>query len=543
MRPIKRALLSVTDKSGIVEFAKGLKKYDVQILSTGGTARVLKENGVDVTEVAEVTGFPECMDGRVKTLHPKIHGGLLAVRDDDGHMKEMEKLEIPEIDLVAVNLYPFEQTIVKPDVTLADAIENIDIGGPTMLRSAAKNHKYVTVVVNPDRYDEILKEMEENSGATTEGMRSLLALEVFETTASYDSMISAYLNGEYRGREPLPQKLNLSMDKIQENRYGENPHQRGAFYSLKQAPEGGIAAAEQLHGKELSYNNYLDLAAAFEMARDFDDPTVVVIKHNNPCGLASDDDILKALEEAWASDPMSAFGSVIGINRKVSKDLAERLGSADYLKEVVLPKYRKESGEEDINILAAFVEAIIAPDYDETALEILQKKKNLRILKLEDFNPDSKKRAVDVRYVPGGVLIQQSDKMSVPVSDYKVMTETKPTDEQLKSLAFADRVAKHVKSNAIVLVKGTHIVGVGAGQMSRFDSSIIAARKAGKRAEGSVLASDAMFPARDGLDAAVQTGAVAILQPGGSKRDQEVIDAANEHGVPMIFTGMRHFKH
>lgn len=541
MNQVKRAIFSVSDKTGIVDLAKELHSLGVEILSTGGTSKALAEAGIPVIEISKFTGFPEIMDGRVKTLQPMIHGGLLAVRDNDEHLAQMESNGIKPIDLLVINLYPFEATIQKPGVTFEDAIENIDIGGPAMLRSAAKNHAFVGVVVNPKHYGQLVDELKNNDRVLSKDFRSQLAIEVFETTSIYDGMIANYLRKEL-GSDELPEKISLGLQKVQTCRYGENPHQEGALYGCKQSLESGLATAKQLHGKELSYNNLMDLSAAYVMVRDFDDPTVVIIKHGNPCGLSSDDSIETALLNAWSGDPMSAFGSVIGINRIVTKSLAEKIGNKEFLEEKVMPKFRSESGI-DVNVLAAFVEAIVAPGYEPEALEILQKKKNLRIVEQPDFKPAGIEKSIQFRSVPGGFLVQRADSGFVEPDAYKIPTKAQPSKEMVRSLCFADKVAKHVKSNAIVLVQGTTLVGAGAGQMSRFDSTKIATEKAGKRAKGAVLASDAMFPSRDGIDAAIETGAVAIIQPGGSIRDDEVIQAADESGLPMIFTGMRHFLH
>ncbi|PCJ59994.1 MAG: bifunctional phosphoribosylaminoimidazolecarboxamide formyltransferase/IMP cyclohydrolase PurH [Planctomycetota bacterium] len=541
MNRVQRAIISVSDKTGIVELAKSLSDAGIEILSTGGTSKVLKENNIPVIEVSEFTGFPEIMDGRVKTLQPKIHGGILAVRENEEHVNQMATHQIEPIDLLIINLYPFEETINKPDVTFEEAIENIDIGGPAMLRSAGKNHKYVGVIVNPKHYERLINELKENDNTLSQDFKRELAIEVFETTSKYDGMIADYLKKQ-SGCTELRDQISLGLEKVISCRYGENPHQEGALYELKQATEPGIAAAKQLHGKELSYNNILDVSAAFSMARDFEEPTVVIIKHGNPCGLSSDDNIETALLNAWSGDPMSAYGSVIGINRVITKSLAEKIGNKTFLAEQVIPKFKEETGD-DVIVLAAFVEAIIAPGYEPEALEILQKKKNLRIMEQPLFNPKGIEDSLQFRSVPGGILVQKADFGKITENDLSVPTKEQPTDEQLQSLLFAEKVAKHVKSNAIVLVKGKTLVGAGAGQMSRFDSCKIAAEKAGKRAVGAVLASDAMFPSRDGLDAAVETGAVAIIQPGGSIRDDDVVEAANEHKVPMLFTGMRHFLH
>lgn len=545
MTQIRRALISVSDKAGIVELASGLVDLGVEIISTGGTAKLLSDNGVPVRPVSDVTGFPEMMDGRVKTLHPKIHGGLLALRDNPEHMADAEGQGIEMIDLVVVNLYPFERTIANPEVALEDAIENIDIGGPTMLRSAAKNYRGVGVICDPARYDEILKELRENGGALSEKTKASLALDVFRHTAKYDVIISNWLGRRFaKGEEePLPEVYMDVLAKVQGLRYGENPHQRAGLYRAANAWDPGLPGAKQLHGKELSFNNFLDLTAALEIARDFEEPMCAIIKHTNPCGAALAETPAQALEEAWAADPISAFGSVIGLNRVVDVETARRLGSNRFLERTIAPRYRSESGDEESTIIGAFVEAVIAPGYEPEALEILRRRKTLRIMELPDFARATRSREFDVRRIPGGFLIQDGDQQSVPASEYRIVTKKQPTPEQRASMAFADRIAKHVRSNAIILVQGTRLVGVGAGQMSRVDSSMIAARKAGNRANGSVLASDAMFPARDGLDAAAATGATAVIQPGGSVRDDEVIAAADEHGLVMAFTGMRHFKH
>jgi len=538
---LRRAIFSVADKTGIVEFAQVAVEAGFEIVSTGGTARTLREADVPVTEVSDVTGFPEILGGRVKTLHPAIHGGILARRIPE-HLAELERLGIAPLDLVVCNLYPFEATVATPDATLEEAVEQIDIGGGTLLRAAAKNFSAVTVVCDPADYGAVAEELR-SKGEVSERTRRRLALKAFRHTAHYDAAIQRWLARAFGEDETLPEVLHLELRKVQPLRYGENPHQRGAFYRLVQAVEPGLAGAEQLHGRELSYNNILDLAAALEMAREFEEPTVVMIKHNNPCGIASAPDILQALEDAWSCDPMSAFGSVVGVNRTVTEEFARRLTSNEYLRTVVVPRYRVESGDEEAVVLAAFIEAIIAPDYELEALQLLKRRRNLRVMRLRDFAPESRFRSIEVRAVPGGALVQQTDRAIVPPAEYQVVTRAQPTSEQLRSLAFADRVAKHVKSNAIVLVKGTAAVGIGAGQMSRFDSTLIAARKAGKRAQGAVLASDAMFPAADGVIAAIETGAAAIIQPGGSIRDEEVIAVADEAGVPMVFTGMRHFRH
>lgn len=544
MARIRRALVSVSDKSGIVDFCRALVAMNVQILSTGGTMRALAEAGVPVTAVDEYTGFPEMMDGRVKTLHPKIHGGLLALRDNPEHMAQAQAHGIEMIDMVVVNLYPFEATIAKEGTTLEEAVEQIDIGGPSMVRSAAKNFRDVTIVPGPEYYDRVLAEMRAGDGATTLDTRKELALAAFEMTCRYDAAISSYLRAQFTGEAGFPTVIAPKLRKLADLRYGENPHQSAALYRDLGAHEPGVAGAVQLHGKELSFNNYLDLTAALEAARDFDEPTAIIIKHLNPCGAASAPTLAQAWEDAYTADPVSAFGSVLGFNRVVDRETAEAIFNNDWLAEVIKPRFYAESGLTDVTIIGAFVEAIIAPGYEPAALERLKKRsKNLRIMLLEDFAPDDRRCDLDLRSIPGGMLVQERDYQAVPPEGWQIVTRVRPTEEQVRSMVFADRVAKHVKSNAIVLVQGAHVVGCGAGQMSRVDSAIIAARKAGKRAAGSVLASDAMFPARDGLDAAAATGCSAIIQPGGSVRDEEVIAAADEHGIAMVMTGMRHFWH
>jgi len=546
MPRIKLALLSVSDKTGLVDFARGLREMGVRLLSTGGTKRALEEAGIEVTAVEDYTGFPEMMEGRVKTLHPKVHGGLLARRDNPEHLAQAAAHGIEMIDLVCVNLYPFQQTVAKPEVTLEEAVENIDIGGPTMLRSAAKNFAAVTVVCNPARYEGILAEMRASGGEVCEETRRRLALEAFAHTGQYDAAIATWLSQAFSSEQSaFPGYFAPWYVKQGEDlRYGENPHQSAALYAQVNAPEPGLAKAKKLHGeRELSFNNYLDLTAALEAARDFAEPTAIIIKHLNPCGAASAGTLREAFVEAWAADPVSAFGSVMGFNRVIDCETAELIGNEEFLREVIIPRYREESGDTESSIIGAFVEAIIAPGYEPGALDLLRRHRNLRVMLLEDFAPEGRKRDFDLKKIPGGLVVQTPDLEFVAPEDLKVVTRKQPTEEQMRSLLFADRVAKHVKSNAIVLVQGTRLVGCGAGQMSRVDSCLIAARKAGKRAAGSCLASDAMFPARDGLDAAAATGAAAIIQPGGSRADEEVIAAADEHGIAMVFSGMRHFWH
>jgi len=511
---ISRALISVSNKKGLVGFARGLSELGVEIISTGGTAKTLKEAGIPVKSVSEVTKFPEMLDGRVKTLHPNIHGAILADRRKESHLKQLEEQGISPIDLVVVNLYPFAETIAKEGVTLEEAIENIDIGGPTMIRSAAKNFENVAVIVNPEKYQDILAELKQNQGSLSRETRFALAKEAFEHTADYDQMIYQYLAREDKD---FPNRLNLSFEKIQDLRYGENPHQRAAYYRDKDAPAHSLVYARQLHGKELSFNNILDLDAAWSLVSEFTVPAAVIIKHTNPCGVALASDLITAYEKAHLADPVSAFGSVIGFNKVVDQALAKKIGET-------------------------FVEAIIAPAYHEEALEILTQKKDIRLLYIgEAREPQASAR--DLRRVDGGILVQDLDRGQDDRSQMKVVTEKQPSKEEWDDLLFAWRVAKHVKSNAIVLAKSLQTVGIGAGQMSRVDSTNLAAKKAGDLARGSVLASDAFFPFRDGIDAAARGGVTAVIQPGGSLRDAEVIAAANEHGIAMVFTGKRHFRH
>ena len=515
-QPIQRALISVSDKTGLVEFAKGLAKHKVRLLSTGGAAKILKEAGLAVTEVSDHTGFPEIMDGRVKTLHPSIHGGILAKRDDTKHRIAMETHSISQIDMVVVNLYPFVQTVAS-GAGYEECIENIDIGGPAMIRAAAKNHEFVTISTDPAEYESILQAMDENEGATTLELRQFLAREAYSRTASYDSAISnwfAQQQGEY-----WPKRLALSGKRQMKLRYGENPHQQAALYSRTGDHRPGVANSEQIQGKELSYNNINDANAAFELAAEFDEPTVVIVKHANPCGVASGETLADAWDRALACDPVSAFGGIVAVNRSVNLDLAEKL------KEL-------------------FLEVVIAPEFGPRARETLSKKPNLRLLRTEEM-PDRTETRIQATTVAGGYLLQTVDNGRVEESDLKVVTKRQPTDKEMADMMFAWRVAKHVKSNAIVYARGGATVGIGAGQMSRVDSSRIAAWKGGEQAgvEGSVVASDAFFPFADGLMEAVKAGATAAIQPGGSMRDDEVIKAADEAGIAMVFTGMRHFRH
>ena len=516
MSKIQRALVSVSKKDGLIDFVKGLSEMGVEILSTGGTAKLLKDNNIPVIQVSDYTGFPEIMDGRVKTLHPLIHGGLLGRRDNEKHLEEMKKHGIKPIDMVVVNLYPFEDTISKEGVKLDEAIENIDIGGPSMLRSSAKNFQDVAVVVNSDDYEDILAEMEENDGAISYDTKMKLSVKAFKHTARYDSLISKYLESKVEG-EGFPSILNLQFEKITDLRYGENPHQKAAFYENIGLNKGTLSKAKQLHGKELSYNNILDLNAALELAREFDETAAVIIKHTNPCGVATGNNLVSAYREARETDPLSAFGGIIGFNKNVDEETAKEIAST-------------------------FIEAVIAPDYDESALAILKEKKNIRLLKLSNFKEKTEKE-YDLRNVSGGLLLQDKDSVTLNEDNLKVVTNRQPTEKEWSAMRFAWKVAKHVKSNAIIYATENETVGIGAGQMSRVDSSKLAAMKANKPIQGTAMASDAFFPFRDSVDEAAKVGGTAIIQPGGSVKDEEVIAAANEHNIAMVFTGIRHFKH
>ncbi|HHR6081071.1 TPA: bifunctional phosphoribosylaminoimidazolecarboxamide formyltransferase/IMP cyclohydrolase [Providencia alcalifaciens] len=526
LRPIRRALLSVSDKTGVVEFAKALSHRGVELLSTGGTAKLLAEQGLKVTEVSDYTGFPEMMDGRVKTLHPKVHGGILGRRGKDDAI--MQQHDIAPIDMVVVNLYPFAQTVAKPNCTLEDAVENIDIGGPTMVRSAAKNHKDVTIVVNSNDYDKIIEEMDNHENSLNWSTRFDLAIKAFEHTAAYDSMIANYfgeLVAPYHGdtTQPsgrFPRTLNLNFIKKQDMRYGENSHQDAAFYIEENPKEASIATANQIQGKALSYNNIADTDAALECVKSFDEPACVIVKHANPCGVAIGDNIHAAYDKAFKTDPTSAFGGIIAFNRQLDKATAEAI------------------------IERQFVEVIIAPSIAEDALPSLSTKQNVRVLVCGEWSKPV--AGLDFKRVNGGLLVQDRDLGMVEAEDLRVVTTRQPTERELKDALFCWKVAKFVKSNAIVYSKNDMTIGIGAGQMSRVYSAKIAGIKAadeGLEVAGCAMASDAFFPFRDGIDAAASVGVTCVIQPGGSIRDDEVIAAANEHGIAMIFTNMRHFRH
>ncbi len=517
MIEVKRALVSVSDKTGIVEFCAVLKKFGVEILSTGGTAKVLLESNIPVIEVSDYTGFPEMLDGRVKTLHPKIHGGLLALRENPAHMQTLKAHNIGLIDMVVVNLYPFEKTAALPDVTREQAIENIDIGGPSMLRSAAKNHQSVAVVSNPGQYRDVIRELELNKGLISKGTCRELAYAVFKATSSYDAAIHNYLsNVQPKPGEEFSQSLTLRFSKIQDLRYGENPHQRAAFYAEEKGLKG-LAAMKQLWGKELSFNNILDLNAAVNLVKEFSNPAVVFLKHNNPCGAAENKDALKAYKDAWNCDKLSAFGGIIAVNRNIDLALAELIAKS------------------------GFLECVICPAFASDGLKLLKEKKNLRLLELAGIS--KKIEELDFKRVNGGLLVEDEDILTFDNNALKVVTRKKPSKADMESLIFAWKVVKHVKSNAIVLARGTKTVGIGAGQMSRVDSVFIAKRKAGKLAKNSCLASDAFFPKDDAVLEAAKIGVKAIIQPGGSIADEEIIKACDKHKISMVFTGTRHFRH
>ncbi|MBP2667609.1 MAG: phosphoribosylaminoimidazolecarboxamide formyltransferase / cyclohydrolase [Firmicutes bacterium] len=519
MNIIKRVLISVTDKKGLIEFAQGLKNFNVEILSTGGTASQLRSRDIDVTDVSDYTGFPEMMDGRLKTLHPKVHGGLLALRDNEEHMQAATEHHIVMIDMVVINLYRFEDTVAKKDGTFDEAIENIDIGGPAMLRAAAKNYRYVSVVTNPDDYPNILEEMKSTEGKISENTNFALATKAFQLTARYDAAISNYLSSISREgtKKTFPESFTVQFVKAQDLRYGENPHQHAAFYRETDRPVSAISSARQLQGKELSYNNIMDSDAAWQMVSDFELPATVIVKHTNPCGAAtSGSDIGNAFGKAMKTDPISAFGGIVAVNRTVNKKAAKEMAKI-------------------------FLEVIIAPGFDEDAKALFSTKKNLRILEIPRTGVRS--AGYDFRRVVGGLLIQDRDISDFDIRKARVVTKRPPTEDEYQALDFAWRVVKHVKSNAIVYASKDQLVGVGAGQMSRVDSVKIATMKANLPTKGCVLASDAFFPFRDGVDMAAEAEITAIIQPGGSVRDEEVIRAADEHDMAMVFTETRHFKH
>jgi phosphoribosylaminoimidazolecarboxamide formyltransferase/IMP cyclohydrolase len=511
----KRALISVSDKGGIIEFAKKLIQKDYEIISTGGTAKTLVDAGIKVIGISDITGYPECLDGRVKTLHPKIHGGLLAIRDNAEHMETLKNLDINTIDMVVVNLYPFRQTIQKQAVSLEEAIENIDIGGPSMLRAAAKNYKYVTVVIDPTDYETVISEIE-LTGDTTDATRFRLAAKVFTLTASYDSLISNYL-WEKAGLEQYPDTITMTFEKQQDLRYGENPHQSAAYYRKLLTDKGSMVNAVQLHGKELSYNNINDLNGALQTLSEFNEPAAVAVKHANPCGIGVGNNIYEAYIKAYKADEISIFGGIVALNRTVDQKTAEEINKI-------------------------FIEIVIAPAYDKDALETLKGKKNIRILQLAKLE-NMEKIQLEVKTISGGLLIQEEDNKDFTSEDLRVVTHRKPTDEEMTNLMFAWKAVKHVKSNAIVIAKDNMTLGIGPGQTNRIWAAQMSLERAGTEAKGAVLSSDAFFPFSDVVQEAAKAGITAIIQPGGSLRDQDSIDECNKYGIAMVFTGMRHFKH
>lgn len=510
---MKRALISVSDKTGLTDFAQGLKDLGYEIISTGGTRRTLENAGIETISISDVTGFPEIMDGRVKTLHPAVHGALLCVRDNPEHVKAIRDLGIEDIDLVCVNLYPFKETVQKEGVSHAEIIENIDIGGPSMLRSASKNYRFIPVLCDPADYDKVLNELKEN-GETTLDTREKLAAKVFRHTARYDAMIADYLTS--RTGEEFPESMTITFDKVQDLRYGENPHQKAAFYKGMK-PQYSLANAKQLHGKELSYNNIQDGNAAIEVLKDFEGQKAAVgLKHMNPCGVGIGATINEAWDKAYDADPVSIFGGIVALNDVVDAELADKLSKI-------------------------FLEIIIAPGFTDEAMEILTRKKNIRLLELDTtLEPSNTLKYTNVN---DGLLVQEMDTHRLRVEDLTCPTTRKPTKEELEQLLFGWNIVKHVKSNAIVLVKDNQTIGVGAGQMNRVGAAKIAIEQAGEKAKGSVMASDAFFPMPDTVEEAVKAGVTAIIQPGGSIKDQLSIDECNQHGIAMVFTGIRHFKH
>jgi phosphoribosylaminoimidazolecarboxamide formyltransferase / IMP cyclohydrolase len=566
LRPIKRALISVSDKTGVVEFCEKLSTFGVEIISTGGTAKLLRESGLDVKEVSDVTNFPEMLDGRVKTLHPKIHGGILGIRDNESHLSQMKTHEIEPIDLVVIDLYPFEKTISNPDVAFAEAIENIDIGGPAMIRSSAKNWEFVTVIVNHFQYDALLKQLAENKGATTAELRQTFSVVAFMRTSSYDGVIAHYLqqqvdlttvstdivnavmkttlnfmpqdefdeyvedvldsdDNDLIGFEPnlFDEEVEIPIFKRNDLRYGENPHQKAAVYELDEE-FGGVAQGELLHGKEMSYNNYVDADAAWNLVNEFEQPACAIIKHTNPCGVGVSLKLEEAYQRALATDRVSAFGGIVAFNRKVNEKAARE-------------------------VVEVFTEVVVAPDFSDEALEIFKTKKNLRVLQVAELEAEYEGEEVseiEYRMISGGYLAQTKDNYAVSESDLKIVTKRQPTEDEVRAMLFAWKVCKHTKSNAIVLTNDVQTIGVGAGQMNRVDSVRIAglrAERSGLDLSNIVLASDAFFPFRDGVDECAKLGITAIIQPGGSVRDDEVIQATDEHNLAMVFTGFRHFRH
>jgi len=513
---VKRALISVSDKTGIVELGKELESLGIEIISTGGTYNTLKNAGIKVISVSDVTGFPECLDGRVKTLHPNIHAGILAIRNNPEHMEQIKKLNVQPIDLVVINLYPFKQTILKEGVELHEAIENIDIGGPTMLRAAAKNYQDVAVVIDPEDYETIVNELKSQNDVSKD-TKFRLAWKVFEHTSHYDTLIASYLRDKANG-DKYPKTLTITFEKAQDMRYGENPHQSAVFYKEVGKNAGTLSSAIQLHGKEMSFNNINDANGALELLKEFEEPTVVAVKHTNPCGVASADTIHEAYIKAYDCDPISIYGGIIAINREVDSKTAEEINKI-------------------------FVEIILAPSYSKEALEILKSKKNIRILQIDEILKKYPKGTLDYKKVGGGILVQDVNSELLNKEEMRVVTKVQAPKEKMDDLMFAWKIVKHMKSNAIALVKDKQTVGLGPGQTNRVWSTSNAAERAGEKAKGAVLASDAYLPFADNVEAAAKAGITAIIQPGGSIRDQDAIDACDKAGISMIFTGMRHFKH
>lgn len=517
-----RALISVSDKNGIVELAKELRKLGVELISTGGTYSKLKSEEIEVTEVSEITGFPECLDGRVKTLHPNVHAGVLAMRSNPEHMIKLDELNIKPIDIVIVNLYPFKNTILKDDVTREEAVENIDIGGPTMLRAAAKNYQDVIVIVDPEDYEIVLEQLK-SKGEVSAETKFYLMQKVFMHTANYDAMIADYLKKE-RGDKSFPETLTMTFEKVQEMRYGENPHQRAAFYKEVGKLKGSLANAKQLNGKELSFNNINDTNGALELLKEFDEPTVVACKHGNPCGVGSAENIEKAWDKAFEADKVSIFGGIVTLNREVTKELAMKM--------------------KDV-----FLEVVVAPSYEDEALEIFSEKKNIRLLEIKDIKVPQSEEAYDLKKVNGGLIVQTIDSKLLPSEDeVKVVTKKAPTKEQMEDMMFAMKVVKFVKSNGIAIAKNKQTIGIGPGQVNRVWATSQAIEHSSELigegvTNGAVLASDAFFPFDDCVEAAYKAGITAIIQPGGSMRDEDSIKKCDEYGIAMIFTGMRHFKH
>ena len=514
---VKRALISVSDKEGIVDFSKKLNKIGIEILSTGGTANILKKAGLKIIDVSDVTGFPEMLDGRVKTLHPNIHAGILAKRKDKKHMEILKKYGIGKIDLIVCNLYPFEETTKKSNINIDEVIENIDIGGPTLIRAAAKNYEDVIIVTNKKQYETVLKTLKEKGDLTLKE-KEKLSIEAFTHTARYDSVISSYLRNKWTN-DILPSENIIAISKIQDMRYVENPHQMGTFYKiLPEITEPCITNAEKIQGKELSYNNILDIDCAIECIKEFSDPTCVIIKHATPCGIASADNLLQSWKDAYATDTYSPFGGIVAFNKVVYKEIAEELSNL-------------------------FLEVIIAPSFSKEALEIFSNKKNLRVLRLKGLDKKIDRNGMVFRSVVGGLLSQERDIKLTTKKEWKIVTKRKPTDQELLSMEFAVKCVKHIKSNSVVFVKNTRTVGIGGGQTSRVDAVWIATNKGKDNIKDSIMASDAFFPFRDGVDVAAKAGVKAIIQPGGSIRDEEVIKAANEHDLAMVFSGQRYFRH